>query len=318
MTTPLDAMTEFEFIAWLRARAPHVACVRVGIGDDSAVLDLQGRDCLVTADSVVAGVHFDPQSTPAEKIGRKALARAVSDIAAMAGIPLAVVACVMLPHEYPAAEAQQMYEGMEKLARECGAAIVGGDITGGAAQLALAVTVIGCPGNTPPVLRSGARAGDRIFVTGRLGGSILGHHLEFSPRVREAQSLARQVPLHAMIDISDGLAADLSHILEESRCGAVLRAHDIPIATAAQSLATTSGRSPLEHALSDGEDYELLFTVAEADAMKVPRTLPGNVPVTDIGQIVAEPGLWLEETAGQRVSIDTALRNRGWLHKIRR
>src|SRR5262249_46415653 len=149
-----------------------------------------------------------------------------------------------------------------------------------------------------PVTRSGARPGDWLLVTGPLGGSIRGKHLTFTPRVREALQLHAAADLHAMIDISDGLAADVNHICEESRCGAVLRAEAIPVSADAREM--KDGLSPLEHALSDGEDFELVFALAEAEARRLLEAQPvPGITLAHIGECV-EQGFWLEEGQGRR------------------
>jgi len=304
-------MTEFEFINWIRARTPDAEGVALGPGDDCAVLDLAGAACIVTTDRLIGGVHYDPDTTPPEMVGRKALARSISDIAAMAAIPVAAVTCVIFPPGYDAAMARRLYAGMEMLAGEYDVALVGGDVATGAAQVILSVTVIGRPGTTTPLLRSGAKPGDRILVTGELGGSLAGHHLDFSPRVREALAVAASGDIHAMIDISDGLTADLNHILEESKCGAVLQADAIPVSEAARAMASDSGRDPLEHALGDGEDYELLFTTPPAEAARAIEAVSRMVRVSDIGTIVAKSGMWLEDARGQR-----PIEHKGWVHRL--
>src|SRR5262249_4041817 len=155
------------------------------------------------------------------------------------------------------------------------------------------VTVLGEATPRGVVRRSGARVGDRLLVTGPLGGSILGKHLDFTPRVREALRLHEAAPLHAMIDISDGLAADVADLAAESGCSAVLRAEAIPIADAATAM--KDGRPALEHALGDGEDFELVFAVDPADARDLLDTQPvSGITLIDIGECVAE-GLWLEQ-----------------------
>jgi len=160
-------------------------------------------------------------------------------------------------------------------------------------------------------LRSGAKVGDWVMVTGPLGGSIAGHHLDFTPRVREALALHQAADLHAMIDLSDGLARDLHHICEESRCGAVLFAEAIPVTDAAQGLAARDGRSPLDHALSDGEDFELAFTVSPTDGERLLREQPvPGIVIARIGDIV-EGGYWLER-GGTR----EPLQPRGYEHSL--
>ncbi|HYT90890.1 MAG TPA: AIR synthase-related protein, partial [Gemmataceae bacterium] len=153
------------------------------------------------------------------------------------------------------------------------------------------------------------RPGDWLLVTGPLGGSILGKHLDFTPRVREALQLHTAAPLHAMIDISDGLAADIGHLCEESHCGAVLRAAAIPISDDARRM--KDDRSPLEHALGDGEDFELVCAVAPEDGGRLLQTQPvPGVILTHIGECL-DAGLWLEESAARR-----PLQPHGYVHRL--
>ncbi len=172
----------------------------------------------------------------------------------------------------------------------------------------VSVTVFGEP-IREPVLRSGAKPGDWIFVTGPLGGSILGRHLNPTPRLTEAEALVTACDLHAMIDVSDGLAKDLNHICEESGCGAVLTAEAIPVHSDAVELAERTGRPPLQHALSDGEDFELIFTVDADTGAKLLASPP--VPLWKIGECVAEAGLWVVEGGVKRV-----LPPAGWEHSL--
>jgi len=255
-------------------------------------------------------VHFERGKVPPDLIGRKAVLSAVSDIAAMGGTPRAVVASVLLRPGLARSDLEALYLAMCDAAASCGAALVGGDIAAGGDRLVLSVAVLGESHPRGDVTRSGARAGDALFVTGALGGSLLGRHLTFTPRLREARELADALTLHAMIDVSDGLAQDLGHILAESGVGAVLDAAAIPVSEDARRLAERSGRSPLDHALSDGEDFELLFAVSPADADRVPGTLSTGVPVSRIGFIAREKGLFLDEAGVRR-----PLRAKGWVHE---
>jgi thiamine-monophosphate kinase len=188
-------------------------------------------------------------------------------------------------------------------------AVVGGDTNSWDGPLVISVTVLGTATGRGPVRRSGARPGDWLLVTGPLGGSIRGHHLDFTPRVREAIRLHGAADLHAMIDISDGLAADLAHICRESGCGAVLRAEAIPISDAAGAMA--DGQSPLEHALGDGEDFELLFAVSADDGRRLLTTQPvGGITLTHVGECV-EQGMWLQADGRRQVLVA-----RGYVHEL--
>ena len=222
-----------------------------GIGDDAAVVSLDAKKyLLLTTDMLMEGVHFE-RNAPPRAIGRKALACSISDIAAMGGLPRYALVSLGVPGNLSWAFVRDLYKGMDTLARKFGVAIVGGD-TIKSTKLVINVALTGEVNKTDVVYRSGALPGDLIFVTGPLGKSLsTGWHLKFVPRVKESQYLVRRVKPTAMIDISDGLAADLGHILEESKVGAVLEEKKIP---------RRAGAS-LRQALYDGEDFELLFTV---------------------------------------------------------
>src|SRR5262249_28267856 len=211
-------------------------------------------------DMLLEGSCFLLDEAGPRGVGRKAMAVNLSDIAAMAGQPVAAVVSVGLPRKGGMKLAEELYLGLREVADAFDTAVAGGDTNSWDGPLVLSVTLLGETTERGPVTRAGARPGDWLLVTGPLGGSILGHHLDFTPRVREALALHAAAPLHALIDVSDGLAADVGHICAESRCGAVLRAESIPVSAAARSL--DDGRSPLEHALADGEDFELVCAVA--------------------------------------------------------
>jgi thiamine-monophosphate kinase len=299
-------MGEFAFIDWLRQRTPPTERMLLGPGDDTAILRWPGgANCLVTTDMLLEGSCFRlaethsgvPGAGTARQIGRKALAVNLSDIAAMAGIPVAAVVSVGLPRKGGRTLAEELYLGLREMADAFDTAIIGGDTNSWDGPLVINVALLGEATPRGAVCRKGARPGDRLLVTGPLGGSLLGKHLDFTPRVREALALHEAVDLHAMIDISDGLAADVAHLCDESGCGAVLHAEAIPIADAARAM--RDERSPLEHALGDGEDFELVFAVSVADAETLLRSPP--IPgLAIIGGCVAERGLWLEENGHRR------------------
>lgn len=302
---------EFDLIHQLRQATPASNRVPVGIGDDCAVLDWShDPQCLVTVDLLMDGVDFRLDSAAAERIGRKALAVNLSDLAAMAGRPVACVVAVALPRHGGFELGRRLHAGMADLAREFDVAIAGGDTNTWNGPLVISVTVLGEPTGSGPVLRSGAKPGDWIMVTGSLGGSILGKHLDFTPRVREALALNAAFRLHSLIDLSDGLCADLGHILEESRCGAVLEAAAIPISEDARTLATRDGKSPLDHALGDGEDFELVFTLPPAEGARLLQSSPLAVPVSRIGEVCSNPGLHLQTPAEGLIPLEGS----GWKH----
>ena len=293
-------MNEFDYIAWLRGRTPVHPRVPVGPGDDCAVLQTRPEvPWLVTTDMLLEGCHFMPADAGAQRVGRKAIAVNLSDIAAMGGRPVAAFVSVGMPRGQADCLAEELYLGMRSIADEFDTALAGGDTNSWDGGLVIAVTLLGEPGPQGPILRKGAQPGDWLMVTGPLGGSLLGKHLDFTPRVREALALQAQAPLHAMIDISDGLAADVNHLCEESRCGALLRAEAIPISAAAHQMA--DARTPLEHALGDGEDFELAFAVAAADGERLLRQQPvSGITLHHVGEFTSGHGLTLVENGQGR------------------
>jgi thiamine-monophosphate kinase len=297
-------MNELELITRLTRSSPTNASVVTGAGDDCAVLDCgrPGRYLLFKTDAVVEGVHFNAQAGP-EQIGHKALGRCLSDIAAMAGRPLAALITAALPANFVPDFVERIYAGINALAQCHGVAIVGGETVSNPERLLLSVSMVGDVARDKCVRRDGAKTGDAVFVTGELGGSLSGKHLEFEPRVAEAQWLAENICVHAMIDISDGLAGDLRHIMRMSQAGAELRAQAIPISRAArlQARAPSAAKAPLLAALSDGEDFELLFTVASRDAVRLMDAWKKQFPklrLTCIGRITSERGLKLRDKTG--------------------
>ncbi len=304
---------ETELIANLRRRLPSHPLLKLGIGDDAAILDgARGQDWVVTVDMLTDQVDFILGQVDPRLVGRKSLAVNLSDLAAMASRPVAAVVALVLPRNNGMSLAMALYEGMIPLAEQFGIAIAGGDTNSWDGPLVLSVTAIGQVTSHGPLQRRGARPGDRILVTGELGGSILGHQFDFQPRVQEALDLADRYELHAGIDISDGLSRDLSHLVEESGCGALLDLAGIPISADAVRLSgqLADGSTPLDHALSDGEDFELILAVPPEEAERMITDQPVGVPLTAIGRFVAEPGLWQEDEQGRR----TPLPVRGFEH----
>ena len=233
-------MGEFAFIDWLRRRTPQAERVLLGPGDDTALLSWPAAlPCLVTTDMLLDGSCFRLDEAGPRRVGRKAMAVNLSDIAAMAGIPVAAVVSVGLPRRGGRNLAEELYLGLRDVADAFDTPIVGGDTNSWDGPLVIIVTLLGeaSVSDRGAVRRSGAKVGDWLMATGAFGGSILGKHLDFSPRVREALALHQAADLHAMIDVSDGLAADVGKLCAESRCGAVLRAESIPIDPAARRMA---------------------------------------------------------------------------------
>ncbi len=298
-------MDEFRFIDWIRGQTEtDPDRVPVGPGDDCAML---AGGVLITTDQCADGVHFVLSECGGERAGYKVMARSLSDIAAMGGEPTAAVATVALPRGIGEEGARAIYHGLRRAGDAFGCPVVGGDVAAWEHPLLLTVTMLGRPAGKAPLLRSGARGGDAVCVTGTLGGSLTsGKHLDFTPRVREGAVLGRDWPVHAMIDISDGLAADLGHICRASGVGAQLRAEAIPISPAAARAA-----DPLAAAMGDGEDYELLFTLPAPAADDLLARQPLGTPVAQIGTIVTGEAIELLDAAGGV----TPVRPRGFRHQ---
>jgi thiamine-monophosphate kinase len=297
-------MNEFELISKLTKSLPTNENVVTGAGDDCAVLDLGaiGKLILFKTDAVVEGIHFTKETQP-EKIGRKALARCLSDIAAMAGTPVAALVTVALPENFDAKFIGGIYDGLNALAEKNCVAIVGGETTTNPGRILISIALLGTVPRGKQILRSGAKAGDAVFVTGELGGSLAEKHLEFEPRLAEARWLAEHASIHSMIDLSDGLAGDLPHILEASGVGAELLKSSIPISRQAKLAArkSSSAKPTFLAAMTDGEDFELLFTVAAKSAVKLLDSWKKQFPklkLSCIGKIVAGDGVLIRDKGG--------------------
>jgi thiamine-monophosphate kinase len=282
-------MTEFELIARIQA---ILGPTGAPVGDDCAVLDAPpGERLLATVDMLVEGVHFRVGDVDPFTLGRRALAINLSDIAAMGGTPRWCLVSLGLPAPGPFVE--RFYAGLADMARGHGVLVAGGNIARLPERTVIDITVLGSAAH--PVGRDGARPGDGIYVTGPLGRSAAGlrcllsgnpshpalvaAHLDPRPRVAEGRKLATVAT--AMMDISDGLAQDLGHICERSRCGAALDSAAIPIDAETRRAATELGLDPLDLALHGGEDYELLYTA------------PAGAPGIRIGEVTAR-GLTLD------------------------
>lgn len=294
-------MTEFDFIDWMRRRNAFGERVLIGIGDDAAVLDLRGETILaVTTDTLVQDIDFILSPETLFGIGWKTLCVSLSDIAAMGLVPMAATCTMSVPPELDRAGMEEIYRGMKAASDRFACPVVGGDLSAAKpGGLSLTSTVFGGASGRglKPVTRAGAQPGDVIAVTGALGGSILGKHLEFFPRLEAAESLNANYHVHAMIDISDGLSGDLLHLCEASGVGAVIDADAVPVSEAARALTAQSGRDPLAHALHDGEDFELLFTLAAADWKRL-SAAGLACGVVALGEITADPGLRLRDASG--------------------
>ncbi len=304
---------ERDLVQWLTQRIPSHPRLLVGLGDDAAIVRLPDESHLVaTTDMLMDGVDFELTRHDARRIGRKALAVNLSDLAAMAAEPVAALVALALPRQGGEALAKELYEGMLPLAAEFDCPVAGGDTNSWDAPLVISVTAFGAVPPDRRWRRSGARPGDAIVVTGSFGGSLLGKHFDFSPRIREALWLAENAEVHAAIDVSDGLSLDLSRLCEASGCGAVLESERIPISSAAEELSSTSHRSALDHAYGDGEDFELILAVEPQSAQRLLAQQPLATPLTMIGTFTADPGL--REQSSLHALRDLA--PRGYEHRL--
>ncbi|MEO0715721.1 MAG: thiamine-phosphate kinase [Planctomycetota bacterium] len=285
-------MRERELLAHIYERSKALADahgVRVGPGDDAAVLEPPRHPIAVTVDQLIEGKHFE-RGTPVDLIARKAVGRSVSDAAAMVARPWTALATAAVPPHFD--EANALFDAMARWSRAWGAPIVGGDIASTTGPLTLTVTVLAtCETGPGPALRRNAKPGDGVYVTGRLGGSFAsGRHLHVVPRVAEAIYLGRTLSdrLGAMIDISDGLGLDGGRVAEASGVAIAIDAERLPLHFDAD----------WRGALADGEDYELMFTARGA----VSRIVPGlGTPISRIGEVTAGSGCGVRTPTGETI-----------------
>ncbi|MBF0122455.1 MAG: thiamine-phosphate kinase [Candidatus Omnitrophica bacterium] len=294
--TALSKIGEFGLIERFKRFQNLSRHVVTGMGDDAAVLEYdKTRYQLLTTDMMVEGRHFWSSMCP-EEVGYKALATNISDIAAMGGVSRSAVISLGVPGKMDADYLQKIYQGFYRLARKFGVSLVGGD-TVASDKIIINVALLGEVEKKNLVLRSGAQAGDVIFVSGGLGNSFKsGRHLTFVPRTKEARFLVEHFKPSAMIDISDGLAGDLGHVLKASCVGAELDERFIPVHQDAM----------LDQALYEGEDYELLFTLSPVKAQRLARSKRGDFCFYPIGVIVpGRPKLTLRRKNGKNISLKT-------------
>ena len=304
--------------------------VIVGIGDDTAAIKVSGEKLLLfTSDSLVEDVHFKWDYTSPFQVGWKALVVNISDVAAVGGNPTHCLVSLALPSDTERNLVREVYRGLKKAASKYRVGIVGGD-TVRAPSFIITVSLLGEVKRENIVLRSGAKPGDLIYVTGQLGSSgaglaclkapnwkvkpeirqfLIKKHLMLSPRLVEGQKIASSQIATSMIDLSDGLASDLHRLAEESKVGAVLWEDEFPTALATEQLAKVMGKSLLEWILYGGEDYELLFAVPPNKKEELKQTL--SFPHTLIGEIVdRDQGIYLKKRGGNRTKIE----DRGYNH----
>ena len=315
-----------ERIAQRTGRLPTSDAIRLlhGIGDDTAVLQAGDQTLLWTADMLLEGVHFRLDWIDPASLGWKSLAVNLSDIAAMGGTPVGALLSLALPAERTGAWLDAFVDGLAECAQTHGVALLGGD-TNRANQVVIDVSLLGIVAGQP-VLRSGARAGDWLLVSGALGGSRAGLHAlmagdasavdlapHFRPKPRmQVGMLTRELGATAMMDISDGLAADLPKLLRASGVGAVVYAAQVPVHPAAAHWTQAQGLDPIAFAVAGGEDYELLIAAPPPVAQQLQERVPAEtgVPLTKIGEAIAQPEVWLQRADGGRESLAIA----GWDH----
>lgn len=325
---------EFMFIGHVAHMAEAIrssARVQIvqGIGDDTTVLKIGSHTLLWTTDMMVEDVHFRRDLSDPFRLGWKALAVNLSDIAAMGGVPEGALLSCALPPERLDAWGSELVKGLIHCAKEFECPVLGGD-TNRSDQVVLNVSVLGIMEDAP-LLRSTAKPGDRLFVTGLLGNSRAGlerllkdglekseaddpdavrSHLQPIPRLPAGQSAARH-GASAMMDISDGLGADLPKLCMASRCGAVIEGRSIPVGESAKRWAAQTGQKEVLFAAAGGEDYELLIAVPpeKVDTFRRGVESEAGVPLTEIGFLTLEGGLVMKDERGQRVPLPA-----GWEH----
>jgi len=313
-------LPEKSLIARIRGQTRTGRNVIAGIGDDCAILRIpSGHEALVTTDFSLEGIHFRREWHSPEVVGHRCLTRGLSDIAAMGGQPISAFLSLALPRNLPQAWVDDFLRGLLKLADSFHVVLAGGDVAESPAGVLADIVVVGSAPRGKAVRRSGARPGDRIYVTGRLGGSAATlkllfagrklrpadflQHFHSKPRLEVGRILRERSLASAMIDLSDGLSTDLAHICEESGVGAEIRSDVIPLA----GIGKPAHKVELQLALHGGEDYELLFTARPG--RRVPARIAG-VAITQIGKVVRGRQITLAEGSGKPVALKPA----GWEH----
>jgi thiamine-monophosphate kinase len=284
---------EQSFLAWLRGRVRELPSVTVGIGDDAAVIDMApGKQLIATTDTIIDGVDFVFGEHSLRDIGYKSIAVNLSDIAAMGATPTSALVTLSLPSQDATRTAAGVYEGILDCCKRFQVAIAGGDISVYEGPLSISVTMLGTVPAGGAWLRSGAKEGDAIVLTGPVGGSLLGRHLRPNPRVELATQLRELIAVHAAMDVSDGLSLDLDRLCAASGVGAELDLTKVPVhVDAVKRAESSSGRTALEHALGDGEDFELILAldVNELEALQASHP---ELALHRIGTFIGRTGIW--------------------------
>lgn len=287
-------ISEFALIDRLRKIIPPSLQGMDRLTDDAAILRGRGKErFLLASDVLVEGIDFVRKKLAPEWVGRKALAVNLSDIAAMGGKPVACLVSLGIPSNLNEAWLTRFYRGLSGLAKKYGVLVAGGDISR-SREFFVSIAVFGTVLADQVVKRQGAKVGDWIAVTGNLGGSLRKHHYAFEPRLKEARFLAQRFRPNAMIDVSDGLIQDLEHILKLSKVGAHLELKHIPISPEAQRLSKGDKEKALRSALTEGEDFELLFTISNSKKMALELNWKKYFPKTKlswIGRVTRKQGL---------------------------
>lgn len=311
-------MNETEMLDWLRPRlASGDPSVLVGSGPDDCAHVLAGADSrlAITSDSIVEGVHFTAEDAP-EHVGWKAAAVNISDLAASGCEPRWAVVNLCLRRGRSDEYTRALAQGLLECAHGFGLSIVGGDTVTVDGPTSLSVTAIGRPLTTAPLLRDGAQVGDALVVTGALGGAIHGRHLEVTPRMHEIRRIVERACVHACLDISDGLALDLSRMLKESHVGAIVERNRVPVSPDVSLYPADDAVDALSHALSDGEDFELLLAVAQSEWTRLEAQWSledGLAPLTRIGTITDASGkMLLQDGEGECRPLEP----RGYMHEF--
>ena len=279
----LRNLGEFNLISRISKGMKLSGKVIKGIGDDAAVIKhTKNSYLLFSCDMLLEDRHFK-RSSGGYLIGKKALSVNVSDIAAMGGVPEYCVVSLGVPGSLRAKYVDDIYKGIKAVARKFKIDLVGGD-TISSKKIIIDIAVLGKVEKKNLALRSDARSGDWIFITGSLGGSLKGRHLDFTPRLKEARFLVNNFKVNAMIDVSDGLLADLGHILEESKKGADIYERCVPVSRDAKDF---------DSAVRDGEDFELVFTVSKREGGRLIKKWPFETRLSRIGEICRDKGLYI-------------------------